>query len=273
MQARPIGHGLVPLLTLGRAGAVFEIGKSLLIGRDHARPRTTFDGHIAHRHAAFHGQVADSLACKFNDMARATSGADFANNGQNDVFGGSPWGKLAIHLHQHVLGFFLNERLGCQHMLHFRRTNAMRQGTESAMGGGVAIAAHNGGAGQGEALFGANHMDNALPLVALMEIFNAEFGRIGRQRFHLNPAFGLGNTLGTIGCGNIMVHHGERLFRMRHAATRHAKPLKGLRAGHFMDKMPINPQQGRAVLGLMHQMIVPDLVVKRARHGGRFLGK
>ena len=70
-----------------------------------------------------------------------------------------------------------------------------------------------------------------------------------------------------------MVHHGERLFRMRHAATRHAKPLKGLRAGHFMDKMPINPQQGRAIGGLMHQMIVPDLVVKRARHGGRFLGK
>lgn len=59
-------------------------------------------------------------------------------------------------------------------MLDLAGTNAVCQGTESTVGGGVAVTAHDGGAGQSEALLRANDMDNALPLVAQTEVCDAE---------------------------------------------------------------------------------------------------
>lgn len=69
-------------------------------------------------------------------------------------------------------------------MLHFRRADAVRQRAESTMGGGVAVAANNRHARQGEALFRANDVDDALTLVALGIIFDTEILGILRKRFH-----------------------------------------------------------------------------------------
>jgi hypothetical protein len=88
----------------------------------------------------------------------------------------TPSGSFAIHLDQHVLGFFLDQRLGGQHMLDLRGADAVRQRAESAMRRGVAVAADDGGAGQGEALLRADDVDDALALVVLVEILDAEIG-------------------------------------------------------------------------------------------------
>ena len=46
----------------------------------------------------------------------------------------------------------------------------------------MAVAANDGCAGQGEALFGPNHMDDALKKIRVADIGNLEFGDIGFER-------------------------------------------------------------------------------------------
>ena len=60
----------------------------------------------------------------------------------------APWRQLAVDLDQHVLGLLLDQRLGGEHMLDLRRADAMGERAEGAMGRGMAVAAHDGRAGQ-----------------------------------------------------------------------------------------------------------------------------
>lgn len=96
-------------------------------------------------------------------------------------------------------------------MLHFRRADAVRQRAESTMGGGVAVAANNRHARQGEALFRANDVDDALTLVALGIIFDTEILGILRKRFHLDTAFLVLDAFQPVGCGwHVMINDGKR---------------------------------------------------------------
>jgi hypothetical protein len=42
--------------------------------------------------------------------------------------------------------------------------------------------------------------------------------------------------------------------------------LEGLRAGHLVDEVPVDVEQGRAVVLGTDDVLVPDLVVERAAH-------
>ncbi len=59
-------------------------------------------------------------------------------------------------------------------MRHFRGANAKSQRTQRAMRRGMAIAADNNQAGLGDALLRANHMNNALAVIAQAEGREAE---------------------------------------------------------------------------------------------------
>jgi hypothetical protein len=52
----------------------------------------------------------------------------------------------------------------------------------------MAIATDDGCAGQREALFGADDVDDALALVEFIEVFDAEVAGVLGQRFDLGPA-------------------------------------------------------------------------------------
>ena len=109
-------------------------------------------------------------------------------------------------------------------------------------------------------------MHNALASIELVIIFYAEFTRIFRERFHLRARLGIFDAFRAIGGGDIVIDDGKRLLRRAHFATAQTQPFKGLRTGHFMDQMTINIKKAGAIgLGINH-MIVPDFVVKRARH-------
>ena len=54
---------------------------------------------------------------------------------------------------------------------------------------------------------------------------------------------------------------------MPHLAAGLPQTLESLRAHDLMDEVAIDIEQGGAVLRLMHQVIVPDLVVQRPRFG------
>jgi hypothetical protein len=125
----------------------------------------------------------------------------------------------------------------------------------------MAIAAHNRGARQCEALLRSDDVDNALTLIELVEIFNAEFARILRQSRHLGRSLGVRNTMRAIGCRHIVVHNGQRLFRRANLAARHAQAFTGLWRGNFMHQMPVDIEKAGAIRLGIDNMIVPDLVI------------
>ena len=153
-------------------------------------------------------------------------------------------------------------------MLDLGGADAVRQRAECAMGRGVAVAADDRGARQGEALLGADDVDNALTLVVLVEIFNAELGRVVGQRLDLNPAFLVLDAERPVRRGrDIVIDHGQRLLRRTHLAVHGAQAFERLRAGHFMHQVPVDIEQAGAVILLIDHVVVPDLVVECARCG------
>ena len=118
----------------------------------------------------------------------------------------TPSGKTTAfapgHLHLHVLGFLLDQRLRRQNVFHFRRTDTVRQAPKAPWVD-VGIAAYDRHAGQGEPLFGADNVDNALPLFGFAIVFHAEIGGILRQSLDLNTAFRVRDALGVVGGGDV----------------------------------------------------------------------
>src|SRR5215471_10532521 len=66
-----------------------------------------------------------------------------------------------------------------------------------------------------------------------------------------------------------MIGDGDGGERPTHCAARGAQPFEGLWARHFEHEMAVDVEQHRAVVLLLDDMAVPDLVVQRARpaHG------
>jgi hypothetical protein len=118
--------------------------------------------------------------------------------------------------------------------------------------------------GEREALLGPDYMHDALALVALVVIFDAEIAGVLRQRFDLQRRLGIVDALGAVGGRHVMIDHGKRLLRRAHLATGHAQALESLRARHLVHQMAIDIDQAGAVRCLVHQMGVPDLVVEGA---------
>ena len=138
----------------------------------------------------------------------------------------------------------------------------MRQRPERAMGRGVAVAAHDGGAGQGEALLRADDVDDALAGIELVEIFDAELARIGGERLDLHAAFGVRDAVAAVGRLDVVVDDRERLARRPDLAAGHPQAFEGLRARHLMDEMTVDIEQAGAVGLPVDDVVVPDLVVE-----------
>ena len=100
-------------------------------------------------------------------------------------------------------------------MLDLRGADAVRERPERAMGRGVAVAAHDRRAGQGEALLRADDMDDALARVELVIIFDAEFLGVGGERLNLLAALGIGDAAAPVGRLDVVVDDGERLSPAR----------------------------------------------------------
>ena len=137
----------------------------------------------------------------------------------------------------------------------------MRQRAERAVRRGVAVAANDGGAGQSEALLRADDVDDALPLVELVVVFDAEVLGVLRQRGDLLGAFRIGIGLAAVGGRHVVIDHGQRLLRRMNLAARSAQAFERLRRGHLVHQMAVDIEEAGTVIGLMDQMIVPDLVI------------
>ena len=141
---------------------------------------------------------------------------------------------------------------------------------KGAMRRGVAVAADDRHARQGEALFRPDDVHDALALVVLGVVLDAELGGVLGKLLHLDAAFLVLDAEMAVGRGrNIVVDDGKRLFRRAELAVRHAQAFESLRRGDFMDEMAVDIEKTGAVGLFVDQVIVPDLVVKgtRCAHG------
>jgi hypothetical protein len=244
-------------------GAALDVFEGLFVRRDQAGAGAALDRHVADGHPAFHRQRADRLAAIFDDMAGAAGGAGLADHRQGDVLGRDAGAQRPVISTFMFLDFFLDQRLGGQHMLHLGRADAVRQRAEGAVRGGMAVAADDGHAGQRPALFGADDMDDALPDV----VTPGSSGCRNRAAFLSSASTwmrlsSLSMPVAVPRGGHVVVGHGDGAFRRAHLAAGHAQPLERLRAGHLVDEVAVDIEQAGAVIGLVGDMGIPDLVVE-----------
>ena len=64
-----------------------------------------------------------------------------------------------------------------------------------------------------------------------------------------------------------MIGHGEREIGAADLAAGGGETVEGLRAGHFMDEVAVDIEQRGAVVALLDDMRVEDLLVERAGGG------
>ena len=185
VQRTPPTDSALPVRSHRRKGAPLDVIDRGVVNGDHAGAGTGFDRHVADRHAAFHRQRADRAAGKLDRITIAAGRADLADHRQHDIFCRHAFWQRSVDLHKHSLGFFGQQGLGGQHVLHFGSANAMRQTTERAMRRRMRIAAHNRHAWQRCTLLGADHVNDTLALVAHIEIRHAVGLRIGVEGLDL----------------------------------------------------------------------------------------
>jgi hypothetical protein len=262
-QREPMRQCHLPQRALRRLGAAFQVVEGLLVRSHQTGARAALDGHVADRHPAFHRQVADRLAAIFDDMTGAAGCAGRADYRQRDVLGGHTRRQGAGDLDLHVLRLLLDQRLCRQHMLDFRCADAMSQRAESAVGGGVAVAADDGHAGLGQALLRPDDMDDTLAHIVDVKEFDAEVMGVLAQGFNLDAALLVLDALVAVQRGgDVVIGYRQRRAGRADRAPGHAQALEGLRAGHLVDQMAVDIQEAGAVLGGVGHMAVPDLVVE-----------
>jgi len=160
-------------------------------------------------------------------------------------------------------------------VLDFRGADAIGERAERAVGGGVTVATDECHAGQRKSLLRPDDVNDALPLVELVVIFEPEEFHVLGQVGDLRLALGVGIFQPPVGGRHVVIDHAERLLRRAHLAAGKPQALEGLRAGHLMHQVPVDIDQAGAVRLLVDQMVVPDLVVERARlgHAKMLLGR
>ena len=87
------------------------------------------------------------------------------------------------------------------------------------------------------------------------------------QRLDLQRRFRIVDAVGAVGGRHVVVDDGERLLRRAHLAAGHAQALEGLRARHLVDEVAVDIEEAGAVRRLVHDVVVPDLVVEGAGLG------
>ena len=268
-QRLPVGDGRVERLALRAAWRLRHPVERGLVRGHHAGARAGFDGHVAQGHALLHVQRLDGAAAELDDMAGTAIDADHADRVQHDVLGAHAGGERAIDGDGHRLRPALQQALRGQHMADFAGADAEGQRTERTVRAGVAVAADDGHARQGEALLRRDHMDDAAVGRRHVEQLDAVVGAVARQRVHLRLgrlrvvrqfAVGAGGQR-----GRGMVH--RRLGAVR-TARRQAARLQlgeGLRRGDLVDQVQVDVQHGGGGVGLGdHDVGVPQLVEQGA---------
>ncbi len=194
-------------------------------------------------------------------MAGTARSTDFPDNSQRNIFRRNAERQVTMNRHPHVFGFFLNQRLGCQNMFDFRRSDTMSKRPECPMSGGVGITADDRHPGKGQPLLRPDDMNNTTAIVSHGKVGNTEFRCVSFQRVNLKLAFRISDAFLNILGRNVVVGNRESRFGTPNLPASDPQTFKGLRAGHFMNEMAIDVKNIGFVFQLIYNMAVPDFVI------------
>ena len=135
------------------------------------------------------------------------------------------------------------------------------------MGRCMAVAADDGEAGQGEALFRADHMDDALARIVEPEQGDAVMRRVGAEQVDHTGDRGIGDRPAAATGRHIVIGDAEGQIGTRDAAVARGDLAEGM-VRAFMDEMPVDPDQRQAIVAAGHDVVVPQFVKqgRRCRH-------
>ena len=172
----------------------------------------------------------------------------------------TPAGQLAVDGHRHGGRPLLGEGLGGQDVLDLAGADAEGQGAEGPVGRGVAVAAHDGHARLGQALLGADDVDDALVGVAHRVAGDAELGAVGRQHGQLLGRDGIGHRLVDVDGGHVVVGGGDGQVGPVDAAAGHAQAVEGLGRGDLVDQVEVDEDDvGLVLVAQVDHVAVPHL--------------
>ena len=183
-------------------------------------------------------------------MAVAASDSDFADHGEDDVFGGDAGGKFSVEYDVSRFGASLLEALRGEHVLDFAGADAEGERAEGAVSGSVAIAADDGEAGLRDAEFGSDDVDDALIAAVHVEEADAAFEAILGEGFELRGSVGIDDGQVAFFGGDGVIHHREGEIGAANFAPVGAQAREGLRRSAFVNQVAINVDE-RGLAGLL----------------------
>ena len=267
-QRAPVRDGAVPHRVLGREVAAGEIVEGDVVGRHHAGARAHLDREIADREPSFDRQAPDRRAGIFDGMAGAGRRADIADQVQDHVLGRHALGDPALEMHAEALGLALDHGLGGERMHQLRGADAEGERAHAAMGAGVAVAADQGRAGQGERQLGPDDVHDAVAVLAEVEQADAVLGRGGAHVADQR----LAGRKGLLGAARRrrdgMVGRAVDQPRLGRRIAFLDGFLQGARTGQVVQQQTVDMQQHEAVAEIGDDVAVPDLVEQGLGHLG-----
>ena len=105
-------------------------------------------------------------------MPGTAANPDFRNHGENQIFGDHSLGRVAVEAHLTGFRLVLQQALGGEHVLDFRRADAKCQRPKGPVGRRMAIAADDGHARLREPQLGADDVHN--PLVFAVQVLQGD---------------------------------------------------------------------------------------------------
>ena len=156
-------------------------------------------------------------------------------------------------------------------MLDLAGADAMSQRAKGAVRGGVRVPADHRHARQRGAVFGADHMHDALALGQEGKVGgSAEFGNVLVERDDLFFADRIGQAVvaffPAVG-GRVVIGRGDHGAHAPDLAAGFAQALVGLWAGDLVCEVTVDVQDRCAIFFGVHDVLVPKLVVECASHG------
>lgn len=213
-------------------------------------------------------ESADCRAAVLGDVADAAAGAEATEDGQDDVLRRRAGRQFALDVDGQRLRLDLAEALGGHHVFHLGGADAEGQRSEGTVCGGMGVTAHDGHAGQGEALLGADDVNDSLALVAHRVGGDTEVVGVGAQRVDLLTGHRVDDRQPDVGGGHVVVLGGEGQLGPTHRPSGHAEAFERLRRGHLVDQVKVDVQDVGLALGRMDHVVIPDLLAERSWAGG-----
>ncbi len=179
---------------------------------------------------------------------------------EHDVLGRDARRRVAVDDDRHRPRPHLRQRLSGEHVLDLARADPERQRAERAVRGGVAVAAHDRHARLREALFGPDHVHDALARVAHAVEADAELLAVPGEHVHLLGRDRVGQRLVEIGRRDVVVHRRDGEVGPPHGPPGGAQTVERLRRRHLVHEVQVDVEEvGFAGRGTDH-VAVPELL-------------